>query len=200
MDDLLTGKVEFRRGSRAWRALATSRAGSDLLHTWAIYPGTSITASCGGSGRGGRAGIHAVVERPLIEQLKAMGWRHLDGRAFDAVIRQPVQVRPDSFDECCSRTAAGRHPPINLDRRESVAGRDADQRGRQPTFPDPATDLPRSNQKITDSCSRDDGDGVPGWEGAGGPVQFIDWRTPKKTTITVVNQVRGDILGSAGQS
>lgn len=147
---------------------------------------------------------HALVERPLIEQLKGMGWRHLEGAVPDAFTPlNPYDSGRTGFDE------------VFLDDRlrDALHRINLDPHGR-PWLDDdrideavnvlariPAASLLEANKGATDLLLNGTTvDGVPDWEGGKSqPVQYIDWRNWANNDFTVVNQFRVDIPGRDGQ-
>ncbi|GAA4231288.1 type I restriction enzyme R subunit [Streptosporangium album] len=145
-----------------------------------------------------------LVELPLIRQLTAMGWKHLEGAEHGAVIpTNSYASGRNDFDEVILedrlRDALDR---INLD--------PDGKRWLDPARIDsavnaltriPSSSLLEANQKATELLINGTVvDGVQDWEGGKGrPVHFIDWKTPQNNEFTVVNQFRLDIPGTQGR-
>ncbi|MBX6382498.1 MAG: type I restriction endonuclease subunit R [Microbispora sp.] len=148
---------------------------------------------------------YALVERPLIEQLKGMGWRHLEGASPGALIpMQPYKSGRTSFVEVILEDVlrAALHK-INLD----PQGRPWLDEGRISNAVNQLTRLPASNLLEANKEATElliNGhvvEGVPGWEGGKGRrVHYIDWEHPENNDFTVVNQFRVDIPGSQGNA
>ncbi|WP_327044841.1 type I restriction endonuclease subunit R [Microbispora sp. NBC_01189] len=148
---------------------------------------------------------YALVERPLIEQLTGMGWRHLEGAPPEAVVPTlPYRSGRASFSEVILedvlRTTIAE---INLDAEgqpwldEARISSAVNQLTRLP-----ASSLLEANEKATELLINGHVvEGVPGWEGGKGRrVHYIDWEHPENNDFTVVNQFRADIPGSQGNS
>ncbi|MEU6749395.1 type I restriction endonuclease subunit R [Spirillospora sp. NPDC046719] len=148
---------------------------------------------------------YALVERPLIEQLKGMGWEHLQGAPLEAVMPlNPYDSGRMGFDEVFLQDRM----------RDALHRINVDQHG-WPWLDDDRIDqavnelvrIPASNNLVeaNETATRLllDGtvvDGVEGWEsGKSRPVQYIDWRNPENNEFTVVNQFRVDVPGNDGQ-
>lgn len=146
---------------------------------------------------------YQLVEKPLIEQLKQMGWTHLQRAPPEAVIPlEPQDSGRTGFDEVFLeghlRDALHR---INLD----PQGRPwlDDERIEQAVSEltrIPTTSLLEANQKATElliNCTTVAG--APGWEGGRSrPIHYIDWEDWTANEFTVVNQFRVDIPGRDG--
>lgn len=131
------------------------------------------------------------VERPFVEQLLGMGWRHVQGN-----VDTPAATGRASFAEVVQEATLRRQlRAINLD----AAG--------QPWLDDerltqavgavtriPAHRLMEANQAATALLLAGlTVEGLPGWDGGRGQtIHFIDWQHPARNEFTVVNQYRVD--------
>ncbi|MGW4511756.1 type I restriction endonuclease subunit R [Streptomyces sp. NPDC004393] len=143
---------------------------------------------------------YTLVERPLVEQLKGMGWVHLEGAPVDTVLpTNPCNSGRGSFNEVLledSLRAALRR--INRDPHgaewldDTRIASVVNSLSRIPTH-----GLQEANQQATKLLI----EGVPveglaDWDGGKTQtVHFIDWKNPSNNTFTVVNQFRVDIPG-----
>jgi type I restriction enzyme R subunit len=134
---------------------------------------------------------HETVEKPFVEQLLTMGWRHVEGD-LDA----PSATSRTSFAEVIQETTLRRQlQALNLD----AMG--------QPWLDDerlsqavgaitriPAHRLMEANQAATELLLGGvTVEGLPGWDGGRGQtIHFIDWAHPERNEFTVVNQFRVD--------
>ncbi|MFO1326074.1 MAG: type I restriction endonuclease subunit R [Rubrivivax sp.] len=132
-----------------------------------------------------------TVEKPFVEQLASMGWRHVEGD-----LDNPAATGRVSFTEVIQEAELRRQiHALNLD----VAG--------QPWLDDerlsqavgaltriPAHRLMEANQAATELLLGGlTVEGLPGWDGGRGQtIHFIDWAHPERNTFTVVNQYRVD--------
>ncbi|MEV0974984.1 type I restriction endonuclease subunit R [Microtetraspora glauca] len=146
---------------------------------------------------------YTLVEKPLIEQLKSMGWHHLEGAPYYAVI--PTIAREtgrDRFDEVIlERKLRDALLRINknsqgaewLDETRISSAVNALTR----TAPGSLLEI---NRQITELLLKGaQVEGVQGWEsGKTRTVHYIDWQNPKNNEFTVVNQFRVDIPGGRG--
>ncbi|MFG1876107.1 type I restriction endonuclease subunit R [Sphaerisporangium sp. NPDC049003] len=147
---------------------------------------------------------YKLVERPLCEQLKAMGWKHLEGAEYGAVIpTKPFASGRTTFDEviledrlrdAIYKINLGQDGKPWLDEARITSAVNALSRI-------PASSLLEANQQATELLIKGTVvDGVPGWEGGKGrTVHFIDWKTPANNEFTVVNQFRVNIPGTQGR-
>ncbi|WDQ02212.1 HsdR family type I site-specific deoxyribonuclease [Micromonospora chalcea] len=146
---------------------------------------------------------YSLVEKPLIEQLQQMGWRHLEGAAHDEVIPTvPAASGRVSFDEVILedklRAALRRinKNPLGeewlTEDRISLAIN-----GLTRTAPASLLDI---NRAATELLLRGVAvEGVEGWEGGKTrTIHFIDWHHLANNEFTVVNQFRVDIPGGRG--
>lgn len=131
------------------------------------------------------------VERPFVEQLAGMGWRHVEGD-----LDKPALTGRDSFAEIIQLATLRRQlHGLNLD----AAG--------QPWLDDerlsqavgaltriPAHRLMEANRIATELLlSGITVEGLPGWDGGRSQtIHFIDWETPERNEFTVINQYRVD--------
>nr|BFE82579.1 hypothetical protein GCM10020093_051800 [Planobispora longispora] len=138
---------------------------------------------------------YTLVERPLIEQLKGMGWQHLAGAEHGAVIPMlPRMSGRRSFDEVVLEDRV-------RDAIERINGDWLDDRGISQAFNAltrvPAANLLEANRQVTELLVN----GIPIEDPATGKsrtVHFIDWRNPGDNDFVVVNQFRVDIPGTGG--
>ncbi|NMZ77003.1 HsdR family type I site-specific deoxyribonuclease [Pseudomonas nitroreducens] len=130
------------------------------------------------------------VEKPFIEQLKGLGWQHVEGN-----LDSPERTGRDSFSEViqvillCERLLA-----INLrdgqpwldEQRLAEAVAAITRLG--------TAKLMETNQKVTELLLKGiTVDGLPGWDGGRGQtIQYIDWETPANNHFRVVSQYRVD--------
>jgi type I restriction enzyme, R subunit len=147
---------------------------------------------------------YTQVEKPLIEQLKDMGWRHLAGAPPGAVKpTDPAASGRESFSEVFL-TMQLRNEIYRLNRdpaddpwlteyRLSQAVNALTRIG--------SPSLLEANQQATDLLL--DGitvEGRPDWDGGRDQrVMFIDWEHPDRNDFVVVSQFRVDIPGTQGQ-
>lgn len=132
-----------------------------------------------------------AVERPFVEQLVSMGWRHVEGD-----LDTPAATSRTSFTEVVQEATLRRQlHALNLD----ATG--------QPWLDDerlsqavgaitriPAHRLMEANQAATELLLGGlTVEGLPGWDGGRGQtIHFIDWQTPERNEFSVVNQYRVD--------
>ncbi|MEO3807059.1 HsdR family type I site-specific deoxyribonuclease [Nonomuraea sp. B1E8] len=139
---------------------------------------------------------YLLVEKPLIEQLKDMGWEHRAGAEHGAVI--PLYPRLSdrgSFDETILedrlRDAIERINGTWLDERKMSQAVNAITRI-------PTTNLLEANKQVTDLLIN----GIPVEDPATGKsrtVHYIDWKNrPGNNEFTAINQFRVDIPGTGG--
>lgn len=147
---------------------------------------------------------YTLVERPLIEQLKGMGWEHLQGAPPEAVMPlDPYDSGRAGFDEVFLedrlRDAVHR---INLDPdgRPWLDDDRIDQAVSELTRIPASGHLIEANQAATKLLLEGTVvDGVAGWEGGKSrSIHYIDWRNPENNDFTVVNQFRVDVPGNDG--
>jgi type I restriction enzyme, R subunit len=132
-----------------------------------------------------------AVERPFVEQLLTMGWRHVEGD-----IDTPARTGRSSFTEVIQEAALRRQlHALNLDatgqpwlddeRLSQAVGaitRIAAHRLMEANRT--ATELLRGGITV---------EGLPGWDGGRGQtVQYVDWQDPQRNEFTVINQYRVD--------
>ncbi|MCP2318257.1 type I restriction enzyme, R subunit [Nocardia amikacinitolerans] len=139
---------------------------------------------------------YTLVERPLIEQLKGMGWEHLAGaQNGDVVPRFPGMSARRTFDEVILegklRGAIERINGSWLD--DLKVGQAFNALTRVP-----ATSLLEANQQITELLFN----GIPIEDPMSGKtriVHYIDWQNPGNNEYTAINQFRVDIPGTSGR-
>ncbi|MFI8218717.1 type I restriction endonuclease subunit R [Streptomyces sp. NPDC085932] len=143
---------------------------------------------------------YTLVERPLVEQLKRMGWMHLEGAPINAVLPiYPSLSGRNSFHEVLLegklRTALRR---INRDQHGAEWLDDA----RIDSVVNAlsrisAHSLPEANKQATKLLLEGvPVEGTPDWDGGKTQVvHFIDWKNPSTNEFTVVNQFRVNIPG-----
>ena len=141
---------------------------------------------------------YSQVELPLVEQLKWLGWSHVEGSRSD-----PGMTGRGSFRELILegrlRNALKR---INLD----PAGQPWLDDGRLSQavgvlLRPKAVRLIEINQELTERLLLGTTvDGFEGWDhGRDRTVQFIDWEHPERNDFLVVNQFRVDEPGGQGR-
>lgn len=147
---------------------------------------------------------YTLVERPLIEQLKAMGWAHLEGAPVDAVLpMQPSRSGRNHFHEvllegrlraALRRINRDQHGAEWLD--DTRIGSVVNALSRIP-----AHSLLEANQQAARLLIEGvPVEGLPDWDGGKNQVvHFVDWKNPSNNEFTVVNQFRVDIPGGHGQ-
>jgi len=143
---------------------------------------------------------YELVERPLIEQLKAMGWKHVAGAKEGAVLPLlPRDSLRDSFNEVLLeeqvRDALFR---INLD---DQGRRWLDDTRISQAFNAltrvAAPGLFEANTHVTEFLVK--GVAVEGPDGGRDrTVHFIDWKNVDNNEFFVINQFRVDVPGSGG--
>jgi type I restriction enzyme, R subunit len=134
------------------------------------------------------------VELPLIRQLLAMNWAHVEGSKWD-----PSASHRESFREVVLAghlRSALRH--INLDDEGNEwldEGRIA--QAEAALLRVPALKLMEANQEVTSLLlTGTTVDGVDGWDGGRGQtVHYIDWGHPERNEFLAVNQFRVDEPG-----
>jgi type I restriction enzyme R subunit len=137
------------------------------------------------------------VELPLIEQLKGLGWGHVEGTKGDPGVTGRESFR-EVFLEGRLWEALRR---INLDHDGKPwldDGRIAQAVG--VLLRPKAVRLVEVNQELTERLLLGTTvAGVPGWDhGRDQVVQFIDWEHPQRNDFLVVNQFRVDEPGGQG--
>ncbi|GAA1775143.1 type I restriction endonuclease subunit R [Actinomadura chokoriensis] len=147
---------------------------------------------------------YQLVERPLFEQLKGMGWEHLQGAPPESVTPlNPFDSGRAGFDEVFLedrlRDALYRinlgpdgQPWLDYDRIDQAVN----ELKRIPA----SGNLIEANQTATKLLLEGTVvDGVVGWEGGKSrPIHYIDWQNPENNLFTVVNQFRVDVPGNDG--
>lgn len=132
-----------------------------------------------------------TVERPFVEQLQSMGWRHVEGDLDD-----PAVTGRTSFTEVVQEAtlrrqlhalnldAAGQ-PWLDYERLTQVVGA---------ITRIPAHRLMEANRTATELLIGGlTVEGLPGWDGGRSQtIQYIDWAHPERNEFTVVNQYRVD--------
>ncbi|WP_436944035.1 type I restriction endonuclease subunit R [Streptomyces sp. SudanB25_2051] len=147
---------------------------------------------------------YTLVERPLVEQLKGMGWDHLEGAPVEAVLpRHPARSGRNSFHEVLLenklRTALSR---INRDQHGAQWLDDARISSVINALSRISThSLLEANQEATKLLIEGvPVEGLPDWDGGKTQVvHFVDWKNPANNEFTVVNQFRVEILGGHEQ-
>lgn len=134
------------------------------------------------------------VEKPFLDQLVSMGWKHTTGN-----VDNPTISGRDTFREVLIlndlRKALVR---INLDRSGKPWLDEARVSEAISPLQRPGVyKLMEANRICTDLLLAGTAvDGVEGWEGGRSrPVHYIDWETPENNTFRVVNQFRIDEPG-----
>ncbi len=144
------------------------------------------------------------VEKPLIDQLKGMGWTHLEGAPPGAFVpTDPSLSGRTLFSEVLLTgrlrdqiTVLNRDPdgnpwltPVRLDQAVNALTRIG------------ATSLIEANQQASDLLLNGiTVEGLPGWDGGRDQrVWYIDWEHPEHNDFVVVSQFRVDIPGTQGK-
>src|SRR5690242_3610081 len=140
---------------------------------------------------------YSRVELPLVEQLKRLGWAHVEGSKSDLEATGRGSFR-EVFLEGQLRDAIRR---INLDTTGAQwldGGRVSQAVGA--LLRPKAVRLIEINQELTERLLLGTTvDGVEGWDnGRDRTVQFIDWEHPDQNDFLVVNQFRVDEPGGQG--
>ncbi|MEU6722862.1 HsdR family type I site-specific deoxyribonuclease [Nonomuraea wenchangensis] len=139
---------------------------------------------------------YQLVEEPLIEQLRDMGWKHRTGAEQGAVIPlYPRMSERDNFDETILedklRDAIERINGSWLDERKISQAVNAITRI-------PTTNLLEANKQVTAMLIN----GIPIEDPATGKsriVHYIDWENrPGNNEFTAINKFRVDIPGTGG--
>lgn len=146
---------------------------------------------------------YTLVEKPLIEQLKGMGWLHLEGAPLDAVVpTDPRLSGRRGFGEVLLEDKV-RAALLRLNR--DLQGAEWLDEGRINTAVSALTrnhlgGLLEVNRAVTEILLKGATvDGIPGWDdGKSRSVSYIDWQHPENNEFTVVNQFRVDIPGGRG--
>jgi type I restriction enzyme R subunit len=144
------------------------------------------------------------VERPLIEQLKGMGWTHLEGAPPGAVV--PIDSTRSgrrSFSEVfLMERLRNSINVLNL----GPAGDPWLTPGRISQMVNalariPAPGLLEANQQATSLLlNGTTAEGLPGWDGGRDQrVKYIDWEHPERNDFVLVSQFRVDIPGTQGK-
>lgn len=131
-----------------------------------------------------------TVEKPFVEQLLAMGWRHVEGDLDD-----PGRTGRSHFTEVIQE-ATLRHQLHALNLRDGQPWLD-DERLTQAVAAltrIPAHRLMEANRAATELLLGGlTVEGLPGWDGGRGQtIHYIDWAHPERNRFTVVNQYRVD--------
>jgi len=132
-----------------------------------------------------------TVEKPFVEQLQTMGWRHVAGDLDD-----PARTGRTSFTEVVQEATLRRQVhALNLDATGQpwLDGERLSQAVGALTRI-PAHRLMEANQIATELLLGGlTVEGLPGWDGGRGQtIHFIDWAHPERNEFTVVNQYRVD--------
>ena len=147
---------------------------------------------------------YTQVEKPLIDQLKGIGWTHLEGAPpQEFVATDPAASERTSFAEVFLRDRLRNQ--INVlncapDGTPWLDARRLDQAVNALTRIG-APSLLEANQQATDLLINGIMvDGLPGWDGGRDQrVQYIDWDNPQLNDFVVVSQFRIDIPGTQGK-
>jgi type I restriction enzyme R subunit len=131
-----------------------------------------------------------AVERPFVEQLVGLGWRHIQGD-----IEAPARTGRDHFKQVLQE-ATLRRQLCALNLRDGLPWLD-DVRIAQALAALTRIAAPRlmeANQVATELLLKGfTVDGLPDWNGGRGQtVQYVDWERPERNEFTVVNQYRVD--------
>ena len=144
---------------------------------------------------------YTLVERPLIEQLKGMGWTHVKGAPEGAIL--PIKAQASlrrTFDEVLLEERL----------RDALARINVDEHG-HPWLDDtrisqavnaltrvPASSLLEANKYFTDLLLKGVTTDGPNGEKVR-TVHFIDWQNPENNEFIAINQFRVDIPGTGGR-
>lgn len=131
------------------------------------------------------------VEKPFVDQLKLLGWTHVEGDLDNPA----VTGRSDFRQVVQAAVLREKLRAINLndsdqpwldDERLSEAVAAITRLG--------AHKLIEANEKATELLARGlTVDGLPGWDGGRGQtIQYIDWTNPANNQFTVISQYRVD--------
>ncbi|MFD6587347.1 type I restriction endonuclease subunit R [Streptomyces anulatus] len=147
---------------------------------------------------------YVLVEKPLIAQLVAMGWRHEQGGVIGTEgPKDPRASLRTSFAEpLLERILRRKLRQLNLDSGGSEwldAARITQAVNALTRIP--ATSLLEANTLSTDLLlAGTTVDGLPGWDsGRDQRVQYVDWARPERNDFLVVSQFRMDVPGTSGQ-
>ncbi|WP_446212208.1 type I restriction endonuclease subunit R [Micromonospora sp. IBSANI012] len=137
---------------------------------------------------------YAQVELPLLTQLTAMGWSHIEGSKSD-----PGATGRSSFRETILQSrlrAALRTINLNQNGEPWLDDHRLSQAVASLTRPK-ASKLIEINEELTERLLLGSTvDGVEGWDrGRDRTVQFIDWERPERNEFLVINQFRVDEPG-----
>lgn len=134
------------------------------------------------------------VERPLVEQLTAMGWQHVAGD-----LDQPVKTGRASFAEVMQENTLRRQlHALNLRELNGLAQPWLDEERLSHAIGAimriPAHRLMEANKLATELLQGGiTVDGMPDWDGGRSQtIHYIDWVHPERNEFTVVNQYRVD--------
>jgi type I restriction enzyme R subunit len=136
------------------------------------------------------------VELPLVEQLKRMGWSHIEGSKSDPGVTERGSFRQVVLERRLRKALV----QINLARNNKPwldEGRVSQAAG---ALRPKAVRLIEINQELTERLVLGATvDGVEGWDhGRDRVVQFIDWEHPERNDFLVINQFRVDEPGGQG--
>ena len=131
-----------------------------------------------------------TVEKPFVEQLLAMGWRHVEGDLDD-----PARTGRSSFAEVIQEATLRRQlHAINL--RDGQPWLDGERLTQTASAIAriPAHRLMEANRGATELLLGGiTVEGLPGWDGGRGQtVHYVDWQNPQRNQFTVINQYRVD--------
>lgn len=131
------------------------------------------------------------VEKPLVAQLKSLGWSHIEGS-----LDNPAVTSRATFAEVVQESVL-REQLLTLN-----AGPDGQSWLDEARISEAVAAITRlgvaklmeANEKATDLLIKGiTVEGLPGWDGGRGQtIQYIDWDTPANNRFTVVNQYRVD--------
>jgi type I restriction enzyme R subunit len=140
---------------------------------------------------------YSRVELPLVEQLKGLGWSHVEGSKSDPSVTGRGSFR-EVFLEGRLRAAVKR---INLDPDGNPWLDDGRIAQAVAVLLRPrAAKLVEVNEELTERLLLGATvEGVAGWDhGRDRTVQFVDWKHPERNEFLVVNQFRVDEPGGQG--
>ncbi|MFU2489228.1 type I restriction endonuclease [Thauera sp. WH-1] len=129
------------------------------------------------------------VERPFVEQLRGLGWTHVEGSLDDPAITGRSSFAEVIQESVLRAQLRGLNPgpdgaPWLDDVRLSEAVAAITRLGTHK--------LMEANEKATELLIKGlTVEGLPGWDGGRGQtIRYIDWDTPANNRFTVVNQYR----------
>jgi type I restriction enzyme, R subunit len=130
------------------------------------------------------------VERPLVDQLRGLGWQYQPGDLDDPA-RTGRQAFTEVIQECVLRQQLR---ALNLHEGQPWLDEERLSQAVAALTRLPAHRLMEANRLATALLlSGLTVEGLPGWDGGRGQtLQYIDWEQPERNVFTVVNQYRVD--------